>query len=224
MCKLCNKVIDFQKTLDLRAKENIKKINFIFNEPETQLKKVIETFKFQKMHQKKYISFLENKIENLLQENTTLKQNLKAAVNSNTTLNNSINLSASNNENVSYSAINSNNNAYIDLSKIKKIEPKQRIMKQSNKMYAQQLTTPIDMVKQNVVNLNAQTASEQHNHNNMLNVNINNNNMNLSTNSNSPFNTQINVVGIHTNKKVMQLHTPINNNHLYKTSNYYNNY
>ena len=221
---MCNKVIDFQKTLDLRAKENIKKINFIFNEPETQLKKVIETFKFQKMHQKKYISFLENKIENLLQENTTLKQNLKAAVNSNTTLNNSINLSASNNENISYSAINSSNNAYIDLSKIKKIEPKQRIMKQSNKMYVQQLTTPIDMVKQNVVNLNAQTASEQHNHNNMLNVNINNNNMNLSTNSNSPFNTQINVVGIHTNKKITQLHTPINNNHLYKTSNYYNNY
>ena len=122
------------------------------------------------MHQKKYISFLENKIENLLQENTTLKQNLKAAVNSNTTLNNSINLSASNNDNVSYSAINNSNNAYIDLSKIKKIEPKQRIMKQSNKMYAQQLTTPIDIVKQNVVNLNAQTASEQHNHNNMLNV------------------------------------------------------
>ena len=202
-CPRCKKPIDFNKSLDLRQKENLRKISFIFDEPETHLKKVIESIKFQKMHQKKYINFLESKIDNLIKENHTLKEQFKSNVNVTQSYDDQL------------STINTvNSTAYIDLSKIKKIEPK-RNTRQSNKMNQ---ATPI-MIKSNVNNLNAQTASKNCSATqyNMLNVNINNSSKNML----SPYQGKNES---YYKKEISNLHTPLQADHTTtRPRSYYNN-
>lgn len=214
ICPNCKKQIDFAKSLDLRVKENFMKINFIFDEPEMHLKKVIESIKFQKMHQKKYINFLENKIETLLKENNSLKQQFihPSPMTQCPTYDDQL------------STINTStntNSGYIDLSKIKKIEPK-RNKKQSNKAIMNQYT-PIE-IKHNVNNLNARTASEQFNNQlNMLNVNINNSNKNVGNNiPMSPYKNDYYRDTI--KRKAQNLQTPLQeDSNTIKRRTYYNN-
>lgn len=202
-CPRCKKQIDFNKSLDLRQKENLRKISFIFDEPETHLKKVIESIKFQKMHQKKYINFLESKIDNLIKENHTLKEQFKSTV------------TQSYDDQLSTINTTVKSPAYIDLSKIKKIEPK-RNTRQSNKMNQ---ATPLIM-KNNVNNLNAQTASKNCSANqyNMLNVNINDSSRNML----SPYQGKNNE--LYYRKDMSNLRTPLQGDYTTaRPKSYYNN-
>jgi len=45
MCFGCGKSIDFSKVIDLTNKESLKKIEFIYDEPEIQLKKIVDCIK-----------------------------------------------------------------------------------------------------------------------------------------------------------------------------------
>lgn len=44
-CVSCTKPIDFKKTVDINNKESLQKIEFIYDDPEVQLKKIIEIIK-----------------------------------------------------------------------------------------------------------------------------------------------------------------------------------
>ncbi len=132
------------------------------------------------MHQKKYIEFLEKKIEQLSKENQKLKENLmngRADNIVNTSLG-KINTSSSNNQ-----------SNFLDLKQIKKIEPK-RIDRPSNKVVNKNAA---DNIK--IDNLNAKTAeimktspglgnnfqnslmhTNLNNQKTLINVNINNSN------------------------------------------------
>lgn len=57
-CFICNAGIDFKKIVNLAKKETFQKYSFIFNDPEQIFKQGLETLKFQKSYQKKYINFL----------------------------------------------------------------------------------------------------------------------------------------------------------------------
>lgn len=187
ICPNCKKPIDFKKSVDLKSKDNFKKISYVFEEPENNLKKIIEAIKFQKMHQKKYISFLENKIDHLIKENKDLKMNLnnfsyQGDPNQMTAM--------KPNRSLEYSDyrddLSTANSSYIDLSKIKKIEPRQA--KRNNKMNSYQYT-PIDVRHTNVNNLNAQTSGQFMKQKNLINLNINN--PSARARDNSPFETAV---------------------------------
>lgn len=45
MCYGCGKSIDFSKVIDITNKESLKKIEFIYEEPEIQLKKIVDCIK-----------------------------------------------------------------------------------------------------------------------------------------------------------------------------------
>jgi hypothetical protein len=44
-CLCCNKRVDFNKSLDIKNKEHLKKVEFIFEDPEVILKKALEVIK-----------------------------------------------------------------------------------------------------------------------------------------------------------------------------------
>jgi hypothetical protein len=44
-CYSCSKQIDYHRAIDITNKESVKKIEFIYEDPEIQLKKVIECMK-----------------------------------------------------------------------------------------------------------------------------------------------------------------------------------
>jgi hypothetical protein len=44
-CYSCSKQIDYNRAIDITNKESVKKIEFIYEDPENQLKKVIECMK-----------------------------------------------------------------------------------------------------------------------------------------------------------------------------------
>lgn len=188
MCFGCGKSIDFSKVIDLTNKESLKKIEFIYDEPEIQLKKIVDCikvlilfyqlFQFQNLHQKKYIEFLEKKIEQLSKENQKLKENF-------------MNGRPENNINTSLGKINTNSSnnptGFLDLKQIKKIEPR-RSDKPSNKAANK---NAVENIK--IDNLNAKTAeimktspgignnlqnnlisTNLNNHKALINVNINN--------------------------------------------------
>jgi hypothetical protein len=45
ICFSCNKPIDFNKSIDISNKESLKRIAFIYDEPELHLKKIIDSIK-----------------------------------------------------------------------------------------------------------------------------------------------------------------------------------
>ncbi len=209
ICPNCKKQIDFSKSINLKNPNQAKQISFIFLDPEKEMKKMMKALKYQKMQQKKYINFLENKIDNLLKENNSLKETIKEKAinnNNNNKYNNNIN---NNNYNIFQTHDqNLNNESFdgrnvIDLSQIKKIEPK------SGNHQSKKINNFIpDDYTININNLNVQTASEQFkkgNQHNILNVNINNSNRNGYSHY---FNNMI-------------METPINNNNIYRNG--YNN-
>ncbi len=80
-CPNCKKQIDFSKSINLKNPNQVKQISFIFLDPEKEIKKMMKALKYQKIQQKKYINFLENKIDNLLKENTKLNYELGCEIN-----------------------------------------------------------------------------------------------------------------------------------------------
>lgn len=44
-CMVCSKPVDFSRAIEVNNKESVKKIEFIFDEPEVHLKKVIDCLK-----------------------------------------------------------------------------------------------------------------------------------------------------------------------------------
>ena len=62
---------------------------FLFEDPDSQLKKFQQTFKFHKKQQSQYISFLEHKIKTLMQENNNLRKSIDV-LNNNTNYNTNI--------------------------------------------------------------------------------------------------------------------------------------
>ena len=50
MCYGCGKSIDFSKVIDITNKESLKKIEFIYDEPEIQLKKIVDCIKVKKIY------------------------------------------------------------------------------------------------------------------------------------------------------------------------------
>jgi hypothetical protein len=232
ICPICKKDININNLLNLKKKDDIKKISFVFNDTEKELKKVMQNLSFQKSATNKYINFLENKVNYLLKENSELKN-----------LNNSLienqNNNSLNDSNYGYNTTNSrsNNNNYncnkfLDINQIKKIEPKSR-KRSSNK---RNQLTPITFRNEKINNLNVQTASEQTNEKiNILNVNINasnnignNNNLNyLKTpynNKNENYNNSVNnniPIQKYNNNSFYQTNNNINklHNNLYKSNN-----
>jgi len=47
-CISCSKPIDYTKTIDLNNKESVKKVEFIYDDPDVQLRKIIEIIKVSK--------------------------------------------------------------------------------------------------------------------------------------------------------------------------------
>ena len=94
-CPVCKSLLNFQKCINLRNKNDREKVNYIFNEPEIEIEKFRQSLKFHENHQNQYISFLENKIKKLIQENNNLRDTIKRAANfrntkANTVYNNSM--------------------------------------------------------------------------------------------------------------------------------------
>ncbi len=175
-CFGCSKSIDFSKTIDITNKDSLKKVEFIYDDPEVQLKKIIEVIKFQKLHKNKYIEFLEKKVSELTEENSRLKEAHKRQ--EVLQVNNSVFKSSTNRQDVA--ATNSKNNNFLDLKQIKKIEPKK-----TERTSAKNYPGNNDYVK--IDNLNAKTAEimktspatnyqGQGNQRALINVNINNSN------------------------------------------------
>lgn len=113
-----------------------------------------------------------------MKENSTLKELLKTSTsfygNSRNNVSQHMSYCNTRDMNIDMSPIPSN---MIDMSKIKKIEPKRGTVNQSNKLLGSAYT-PI-----NINNLNARTASGQFSNNpgkGLLNVNINNNSNKLN--------------------------------------------
>jgi hypothetical protein len=173
-CFGCSKSIDFTKTIDITNKDSVKKVEFIYDDPEVQLKKIIEVIKFQKLHKNKYIEFLEKKVSELTEENSRLKEAHKKQEILQT--NNSI-LKTSN-KRQEIAVTNSKNKNFLDLKQIKKIE-----LKKTERTSAKNYPGNSDYVK--IDNLNAKTAEimktspatnyqGQGNTRALINVNINN--------------------------------------------------
>jgi predicted amidophosphoribosyltransferase len=78
-CPNCKNQIEQNKSLNLKNPNQAKKISFLFLDPEKEIKKMMKALKYQKIQQKKYINFLENKIEVLLKENNSLKEIIKVS-------------------------------------------------------------------------------------------------------------------------------------------------
>ena len=88
-CPNCKKQIDFTKSINLKNPNQAKQISFIFVDTEIEMKKMMKALKYQKIQQRKYINFLETKIDNLLKENNSLKETIKVkSINNNTNNNN----------------------------------------------------------------------------------------------------------------------------------------
>lgn len=226
-CPICKKDININNLLNLKKKEDIKKISFIFNDTEKELKKVMQNLSFQRSATNKYINFLENKVNFLLKENSELK-NLNNSLIENQ---NNINNNSLNDSNYEYNTTNSrtrNSNQFLDITQIKKIEPKSR-KRSSNK--ANQLT-PITFRNEKINNLNVQTASEQTNEKmNVLNININNPSTNNLNDNNlnylkTPYNNKNNNYNYSVNN--INPNQIYNNNSFYQSNNNinksYNNY
>ena len=183
LCPNCKKTIDFNKTINLKNSNQAKQISFIFIDPEIEIKKMMKALKYQKIQQKKYINFLENKIDILLKENNSLKETIKEkSINNNNIIYNNNNYNHQVKYNNIYQSYEKNMNDYydgrniIDLSKIKKIEHKS-----INHRTEKNIHIINDDYTSNINNLNVQTAREQYrngNQTNILNVNINNSNKN----------------------------------------------
>jgi hypothetical protein len=45
VCMACSKPVDYSKTIDINNKESVKKVEFIYDDPDVQLKKIIEIIK-----------------------------------------------------------------------------------------------------------------------------------------------------------------------------------
>ena len=76
-CPVCKSILNFQKCINLRDKNEKDKVNYIFNEPEIEIEKFRQSIKFHENHQNQYITFLENKIKNLMKENNNLKESIR---------------------------------------------------------------------------------------------------------------------------------------------------
>ena len=76
-CPVCKSLLNFQKYINLRDKNDNEKVKYIFNEPEIEIEKFRQSLKFHENHQNQYIAFLENKIKNLMRENNNLKESLR---------------------------------------------------------------------------------------------------------------------------------------------------
>ena len=77
VCTICKSLFNFQKCINLRDKNDKEKISYIFNEPEIEIEKFRQAFKFHENHQNQYIAFLENKIKNLMKENNILRESIR---------------------------------------------------------------------------------------------------------------------------------------------------
>lgn len=76
-CPVCKSILNFQKCINLRDKNDKEKVKYIFNEPEIEIEKLRQSLKFHENHQNQYIAFLENKIKNLMRENNNLRESLR---------------------------------------------------------------------------------------------------------------------------------------------------
>ena len=203
-CPNCKKQIDFTKSINLKNPNQAKQISFIFVDTEIEMKKMMKALKYQKIQQRKYINFLETKIDNLLKENNSLKETIKVKSINNNTNNNNYNNYQNHPQKTNNESFDGRN--IIDLSQIRKIEPKSgnRPSKKINNFINDDYTS-------NINNLNVQTASEQFkkgNQHNILNININNTNRNGYSH--------------YFNNMVME--TPINNNNNVYRNGYNNLY
>jgi hypothetical protein len=45
ICNCCNKPFDYNKTIDIKNKDSVRKIEFLYEDPEIQLRKVVECMK-----------------------------------------------------------------------------------------------------------------------------------------------------------------------------------
>jgi predicted amidophosphoribosyltransferase len=194
-CPNCKNQIEQNKSLNLKNPNQAKKISFLFLDPEKEIKKMMKALKYQKIQQKKYINFLENKIEVLLKENNSLKEIIKVSSMNNNNQKYNNNIYEKNNKRLNDSFDLKNT---IDLSQVKQIKPKygnyyKRI--NNNEKYVN-----------NVNNLNIQNVNESINERNkikLLNVNIQNPNY-----GDYSFNNLIMETPINTN----------NNNNIYRNN------
>ena len=70
-------MLNFQKCVNLRDKNDKGKVSYLFTEPEIEIEKLRQTLKFHESHQNQYIAFLENKIKKLIHENNSIKEAIK---------------------------------------------------------------------------------------------------------------------------------------------------
>ena len=89
-CPVCKSVLNFQKCINLKDKKELDKIRYIFEDPEIQIEKFRQSLKFHDTHQNRYISFLENKIKSLIQENNHIRESMNAIQKTRKNANNNI--------------------------------------------------------------------------------------------------------------------------------------
>lgn len=187
-CPTCKCPLNYQKFLNLKEKKDAAKVMFLFEDPETQLKKFQQALKFQKKQQNQYISFLENKIKTIMRENSNLRKSINAIHNNipRNSLTQNINV-----QNNVQKNINVDNNQVCNTPNIANITMKKIEIKPNNEMQSSSKYSPYiykyEENLNNIKNLNAQTASEQqylNKNGGNINVNINNNNSNRR---NSPY-------------------------------------
>ena len=76
ICPVCKNKIDITKFVNLSDKKSFNKVRFLFEDPEIQIEKFRQAFKFQETSQNKYILFLQYKMQTLMKENTSLRESV----------------------------------------------------------------------------------------------------------------------------------------------------
>lgn len=197
-CPICKLQINIKKITVL----NQELISLLFENQDSNIKKIQQCLKIQKKNKAQYINYMEHKIKSLTDENKNLKkyimltnktannkENIKylntpyyTTNNINDISSNSCNLLSTGNS--SYNLNNSNifktPNVADRNSNLKRIEIKKSNDRQSSIKYSPYINKCNENLK-NIKNLNAQTAFEQQyssKQGNNINVNINNDNSN----------------------------------------------
>ena len=105
-CPTCKSIINFKNFKNLRDKNELSKIMYLFENQDANIKKIQQSIKFQKKNRIQYIEFLEKRLKSLIAENKNLKK-YSAMVNNNNKINKE---NISNNLNNSFNNNINNNN------------------------------------------------------------------------------------------------------------------
>ncbi len=214
-CPTCKYNINFQNFKNLRDKNELSKIMFLFENQDLNIKKIQQSIKIQKKNRMQYIEFLERRLKSLITENKNLKKYFSMSNNNINTYANNENINNMNknnmpnkntinnyylnnkqkayinNSNASYNTDRSSNDIYNTpnladrKSNLKRIEIKKSNEYKNSTKYSPYINR-YDENLNNVKNLNAQTAFEQQYSNRQgNNINVNIHDDNSARRSNS---------------------------------------